>query len=69
MKRLCAYLTYGKQRIIDRYIGYMLKELRSCMCRLAVVCNMPEAVCEEEILKEYADKIFCRENMDLMQGI
>ena len=63
MKRLCAYLTYGKQRIIDRYIGYMLKELRSCMCR------MPEAVCEEEFLKEYADKIFYRENMDLMQGI
>jgi hypothetical protein len=30
---------------------------------------MPEAVCEEEFLKEYADKIFCRENMDLMQGI
>lgn len=68
MKRLCVYLTYDKQRIIDRYIGYMLKELRSCMCRLVVVCNMPEVVCGEEILKEYADEIFYRENIGFDAG-
>ena len=39
MKRLCIYLTYDKQKIVDRYIGYMLKELRKCVKTLVVVCN------------------------------
>ena len=41
MKRLCIYLTYDKQKVIDQYIGYILKELKTCTDYLAVVCNMP----------------------------
>lgn len=30
MKSICIYLTYDKDMIVDRYIGYMLKELKTC---------------------------------------
>ena len=63
MKRLCIYLTYDKQNIVDKYIGYMLKELKSCINYLAVVCNEREINRGLDILEEYADRIFFRDNM------
>ncbi len=68
MKRLCVYLTYDKQNIVDAYIGYMLKELKTCVEYLAVVCNESEIVRGTEILKKYADKIYCRENIGYDAG-
>ena len=68
MKRLGIYLVYDKQNIIDRYIGYFLKELKSCVSKLIVVCNMEQITQGEEILREYADKIFFRENVGFDAG-
>lgn len=68
MKRLCIFLTYDKDKIIDKYIGYILKELKSCVQHLVVVCNMTEIVSGEENLKKYAEEIFYRENIGFDAG-
>ena len=39
MKRLCIYVTYDAENIIDDYIGYMMRELRKVVECLVVVCN------------------------------
>lgn len=68
MKRLCLYLTYDKQNIVDRYIGYMLQELHTCVDEIVVICNEIEISRGKEILEKYADKIFLRENIGLDVG-
>lgn len=68
MKRICIYLTYDKQKIVDNYIGYMLHELKSCVDYLAVVCNQESIVCGVNILEAYADEIFYRENRGFDAG-
>lgn len=68
MRRICIYLTYDRQKTVDRYIGYMLKELKSCADCLVVVCNGTEVVRGMEILEEYADRIFYRENVGFDAG-
>ncbi len=61
MKRLCIYLIYDKENIVDKYIGYILKELKNCVTYLIVVYNGKEIQYGKEHL-EYADEIFFREN-------
>lgn len=68
IKRLCVYLTYDRQKRVDRYIGYMLKELKTCVDTMAVVCNEPEILVGADMLTEYADKIFYRENIGFDAG-
>lgn len=68
MKRLCIYLTYDKQKIVDRYIGYMLKELRKCVKTLVVVCNEDKILHGAENVEKYADNIFFRENIGFDAG-
>ena len=68
MKRLCLYLTYDRQNIIDRYIGYMLMELRTCVDTIVIICNEKEISRGMDILETYADKIFFRENIGLDAG-
>lgn len=68
IKRICIYLTFDKQKIVDRYIGYMLKELKTCVDYLVVVCNETEVIRGNEILTEYADEIFFRENIGFDAG-
>lgn len=68
MKRICIYLTYDKEKKVDKYIGYMLKELRTCTDYLAVVCNYEEIFCGAEILEENADVVFYRENKGFDAG-
>ena len=41
MRRICIYLTYDSQNIIDDYIGYFLQSMRPIADTIAVVCNMP----------------------------
>lgn len=67
-KRVCIYLTYDQQKIVDKYIGYMLKELKTCVDYLVVVCNETEIVRGNEILEEYADAIHYRENIGFDAG-
>lgn len=61
-------MTYDRQGIVDEYIGYMLKELKSCVSCLIVVCNQLEITCGRDILEKYTDEIFCRENMGMDTG-
>lgn len=68
MNRLCIYLTYDKQKIIDSYIGWMLRELKTCARRLVVVCNEREIVKGLADLTSYADQIFYRDNIGFDAG-
>lgn len=68
MKRLCIYVTYDKDKIVDEYIHYMLKELKTCVNYLVVVCNETEVVHGKQYLEDYADKIFYRENIGFDAG-
>lgn len=67
-KRICIYLTYDKQNIVDQYIGYALKQLKTCVSHLVVVCNEKKIISGMEILEEYADEIFLRENIGYDAG-
>ena len=58
MKRLGIYLIYDEEKIIDSFIGYMLRELKTCIEHLVVVCNMPEVLHGTDILEKHADEIF-----------
>lgn len=68
MKRLCIYLTYDKQSIIDSYIGYMLKELKTCVDSLIVVCNERRIRKGLDNLTLYANRIYYRENIGFDAG-
>lgn len=68
MRRLGIYLTYDRQGIVDAYIGYMLKELKTCVEYLVVVCNGKNVVQGKDILENNADEIIYRENIGLDAG-
>lgn len=68
MKRLCIYLIYDKQNIVDKYIGYILRELKSCMDYLIVVCNMKGNVYGADILEKNSNIVFYRENIGFDVG-
>lgn len=52
MKRLCIYLIYDKQNIVDKYIAYMLK---ICVDKLVVVCNMTGILQGMEYITAYVN--------------
>ncbi len=68
MNRLCIYVIYDKQNMVDRYIAYVLKALKSCVSHLVVVCNMPEISYGREYISTYADDVFFRENKGFDAG-
>lgn len=49
VKRLCVYAVYDGQNIVDDYIGYMLRELKTCMDCLVVVCNESGSVKDADV--------------------
>lgn len=68
MERICIYVTYDPEGIVDGYISYILKELKTCIECLIVVSNNGEIVCGREILEKYAEKVFYRENKGFDAG-
>ncbi len=68
MKRLCIYVTYDAENIIDDYIGYMLRELRKVVECLVVVCNYEVVASGMENIQPYADKIYYRKNIGFDAG-
>jgi len=68
MKRLLIYLTYDRQNIIDGYIGYFLRSMRSITDTIVAVCNMPYIEKGLSNLSDYADHIYYRENKGLDCG-
>jgi lipopolysaccharide biosynthesis protein len=67
MNRLTVYLVYDKENIIDRYILYMLKELKTCSSYLMVVCNSRNINRTEEIAC-CADEVVYRDNIGYDAG-
>ena len=39
MKRLGIFVFYDAQGRVDRYVGYLLKEMTAFLERLIIVCN------------------------------
>lgn len=68
MRRLCIYLVFDKENMIDQYIIYMLQELRTCSAYIMVVNNSPNIKKGKDELENYADKVICRDNIGFDAG-
>lgn len=68
MRRLCIYITYDFENIVDDYINYMLHELRKVVDCLVVICNYECIVRGINHIQPYADKIYYRSNMGFDAG-
>lgn len=68
MKRICIYVTYDLENIVDDYVGYMLQALRRVVDCLVVVCNYTYISRGFENVQPYADKIYYRENIGFDAG-
>lgn len=68
MKRLCIYVIYDKQNIVDGYVGHILDGLKGTIDFLVVVYNGTYIARGKEILNKYADLVICRENKGLDAG-
>lgn len=68
MSRLCIYMVYDKQNVINPYIGKVLEELVKHVSSMVVVCNFGEIKAGREIIESYADKIVLRKNNGLDAG-
>lgn len=62
VRRLCIYLIYDSDKIVDDYIGVALKELKRFSDRLVVVCNFDHIESGKENIANYADEVFYRDN-------
>ncbi len=68
MKRLCIYVTYDSENIIDEYVEYMLREMRKAVHTLILVCNYKCDDCRVDKVQSYVDNMFCRENLGYDAG-
>lgn len=67
MSRLCIYVVYDADGIIDEYVGYMLREIKKHVTQLIVVCNFPTITSGKSYV-DYADIIIFRENIGYDTG-
>lgn len=68
MKRLCIFVTYDYENIVDVYIRYILKGLREIADCLTVVCNYKYVLGGIESIRLYTDKIYYRQNIGFDAG-
>lgn len=68
MKRLCIFVTYDHENIVDDYIGYLLQQLRKVVDGLAVVCNYEYIAKGIDKIRPYADKVYYRNNTGFDAG-
>lgn len=61
-KRLGIFLFYDKDGVADRYIEYMLKDIRPCLDRLIVIANGKADENAVKMFESIADKMIVREN-------
>ncbi len=67
MDRLCIYVIYDAENVIDEYVTYMLKQLRTYCTKLVVVCNTGFDRSGEKI-DSLADQVIYRENIGYDAG-
>ena len=65
-KRLGIFLFYDKDGVADRYIEYMLKDIRPCLDRLIVIANGKADENAVKMFESIADKVVIRENKGTM---
>lgn len=60
-KRLAIFFFYDKSGIVDRYVPYLLDDLKKNVTEICTVCNggIPEK--SKEVLEQYGE-VFIREN-------
>lgn len=68
MKRICIYVTYDCENIVDDYVGCMLRALRRVVDHLVVICNYEYISQGLENIRPYADRIYYRENIGFDAG-
>lgn len=68
IKRLCIYVIYDGENIIDDYIGYMLQGLRQICDSLAVVCNGEQVQRGLVNIQKNAGQVFHRKNIGFDAG-
>lgn len=61
-KRLGIFLFYDKDGIADRYIGYMLRNIRPCLDKLIIIANGKADDNALKMFESIADKVIVREN-------
>ncbi|MBQ2885477.1 MAG: hypothetical protein IJE43_17250 [Alphaproteobacteria bacterium] len=67
-RKLCIYVTYDREGIVDDYIGYMLNELKTCVDTLIVISNKEEIASGLENISKFADRYFFRKNIGYDSG-
>lgn len=68
MKRLCIYVVFDKQKVINRYIGTVLKALKENCTDIVVVCNFKKVREGLKFVIPYTNKIYYRENIGFDAG-
>lgn len=68
MKRLGIYFFFDKDGVVDAYVPYYLKHLKSHCSELCVVVNKPLKTAGEQTLKAVCDKLIVRENIGFDSG-
>lgn len=68
MKRLGIYLIYNCEKVVDKYIGIVLEELRKNVEYLVVVCNFDQIRSGAGYIEGKYDQIFFRDNVGYDAG-
>ena len=68
MKRLGVFVFYDPQGIVDDYVLYLLREMRSVCTELITVCNGKLTDEGKSRLLRYCGSVFCRENRGMDAG-
>lgn len=68
MKRICVFVTYDDENVVDDYIGYLLNQLCKVVDKLIVICNYDYIDSGIENVQPYADKILYRKNIGFDGG-
>jgi rhamnosyltransferase len=63
LKRLCIFIFYDKQGIVDDYVPYFLSRLKPHITELVIVANGDIQKNELKKIKPYAKHIFMRKNL------
>jgi|GEM_PF-4730420 len=62
MKRLCIFVFYDKEGVVDDYVLYYLREVRTVCSHTIVICNGFLSEVGKCSLLKYSDDVFVRDN-------
>ena len=65
VRRAGVFVFYDRDGIVDRYVEYLLRDLRKNLDQLAVICNGKLSAAGREKLKNLCDQLYVRENTGL----